>query len=191
MNGLYQISNLGRIKSLPKSMANGKGNYHRKERILKPISQNNGYFSVTLYKHKKGVIYYIHKLVAQAFIPNPDNLPCVNHKDENKHNNLTNNLEWCTHEYNLNYGTRNRSISQAMINNPLQSKPVICIETGVIYPSMQEVERLLKIHNSHICDCCKGKRRRAGGYHWKYAEEGDYYRQSNVICEEKGGRHNG
>lgn len=171
--GLYQISNLGRVKSLPKLMTNGKGNYYRKERILKPITQDAGYFTVTLYKDRKDTMYYIHKLVAEAFIPNLNNLPIINHKDEDKHNNRVDNLEWCTDEYNLNYGIRNKSISEAMINNPLQSKPVICVETGIIYPSMQEVERLLKIHNSHICDCCKGRRKRAGGYHWEYVEEGD------------------
>lgn len=171
--GLYQVSNLGRIKSLPKPMTNGKGNYYRKERILKPIIQNTGYLTVTLYKNKKDDIYYIHRLVAETFLKNPDNLPVINHKDENKTNNCVDNLEWCTDEYNLNYGTRNKSISKAMINNPLQSKCVLCIETGIIYPSMQEVERLLKIHNSHICDCCKGRRKTAGGYHWEYVEEGD------------------
>lgn len=171
--GLYQISNTGKVKSLPKPMTNGKGNYYRKEKILKPITQDNGYFTVTLYNNKKGVIYYIHKLVAETFISNPNNLPVVNHKDENKLNNNIDNLEWCTDEYNLNYGTRNKSISESMINNPAHSTPVLCVETGITYPSMQEVERLLKIHNSHICDCCKGRRKRAGGYHWKYVEEGD------------------
>lgn len=170
---MYQVNNFGEVKSLVRPMTNGKGNYYRKEKLLKPIIQNNGYFTVTLYKNKKDTIYYIHKLVAQAFIPNPDNLPCVNHKDENKTNNNVDNLEWCSYNYNNNYGTRNEAISKAMTNNLLQSKPVICVETGIVYPSMQEVERLLKIHNSHICACCKGKRKRAGGYHWKYAKEGD------------------
>lgn len=94
--GLYQVSE-GEVKSL---------NYNKtkKERVLKK-SIVGGYYTVNL--HKDGVMktYYVHKLVAEAFIPNPDNLPCINHKDENKLNNSVSNLEWCTVKYNTNYGT--------------------------------------------------------------------------------------
>lgn len=98
--GLYQVSNYGRIKSLdyrhkgiPKIMVSGK--------------QNNGYMNVGLWKDRQKTTYYIHRLVAKAFLPNPDGLPEVNHIDECLSNNMVTNLEWCTSEYNANYGTRN------------------------------------------------------------------------------------
>ena len=93
----YMISNYGRVKSL---------NYRRtgKEKILSLKKDKKGYYYITLSKDGIGRNYKIHRLVAQAFIPNPNNLPQVNHKDENPSNNCVENLEWCTNEYNLNYG---------------------------------------------------------------------------------------
>lgn len=113
--GLYQVSNYGRVKSL---------NYRRtgKERLLKQILHTNGYFYVRLYKSNKW--FSIHRLVAETFIPNPENLPCVNHKDEVKTNNHVDNLEWCTNEYNLNFGSRNERISETL------SKKSVSIHIG-------------------------------------------------------------
>ena len=109
--GFYQISNFGRVKSLSRKVSGG-GNrsYYTKERVLAPrIVQN--YNTVQLSKFGVITVYRINRLVAQAFIPNPDNLPEVNHKDENKLNNRVDNLEWCSHLYNCNYGTRNSRLS--------------------------------------------------------------------------------
>lgn len=92
----YSVSNLGRVKS----------NYRGTERILKPTTIKNGYLRVSLYRGGVMKSVSIHRLVAKAFIPNPYNLPQVNHKDENKENNCVDNLEWCTAKYNCNYGTR-------------------------------------------------------------------------------------
>lgn len=104
--GLYKVSNLGNVKSLPRRCKNRCSSYMTKERILSQIKLNEGYLVVNLFKNgiKKGK--QIHRLVAEAFIPNPLNLPQVNHKKEfEKTNNRVDNLEWCTQEYNLNYGT--------------------------------------------------------------------------------------
>lgn len=103
--GLYQVSNLGNIKSF---------NYggHGKIKLLK-LENFKGYKRVVLSKNGKTKRYFVHRLVAMTFIPNPDDLPIVNHKDENKTNNNVNNLEWCTHEYNVNYGTRNERTSES------------------------------------------------------------------------------
>jgi hypothetical protein len=98
--GLYMISNLGRIKSLSRQRNESQPNYITKEKILKPQKMGNGYLRVSLYKKKKCCNKAIHTLVAKAFIPNPLNLPEVNHKDGNKHNNNVTNLEWCTDSYN-------------------------------------------------------------------------------------------
>lgn len=80
---------------------------YKSKKFLKPVKNNTGYSIVCLHKDGEHKNYYIHRLVAEAYIPNPDNLPQVNHKDENKENNSLQNLEWCTHEYNNNYGSRN------------------------------------------------------------------------------------
>lgn len=104
--GLYQVSNMGRVKSL---------NYHntKEERILK---QNivRGYYQVCFSVNKKRKYYRVNRLVAQAFLPNPNNYPCVNHKDENPKNNIVSNLEWCDVKYNINYGTRNKRIGKTI-----------------------------------------------------------------------------
>ena len=103
--GLYQVSNLGNVKSL----GNGKSNNYlnNKPRILKQKNRHkqNKYLFVRLCKEGISQMYAVHKLVANTFLENPDNLPCVNHKDENKHNNYVDNLEFCTFKYNSNYGT--------------------------------------------------------------------------------------
>lgn len=159
--GLYKISNLGKVKSL---------NYHMtgKERILKPGKDNHGYLFVILYKEGKHKTCTVHRLVAEAFIPNPDKLPCVNHKDENPLNNNLNNLEWCTHKYNINYGTAIERAIVALTNRKDMSKPVKCLETGKIYPSTIEAQRETGIRNGNISHCCLGNRKTAGGYHWRY-----------------------
>lgn len=153
--GLYQISNCGRVKSLPR---NGTINA---ERILKSAINRGGYNTVILVKQGKYRTHFVHRLVAQAFIPNPDELPQINHKDENKLNNKVENLEWCTSKYNVNYGTRNERAS----------KPVQCIETGVIYKSAIEAEKKTGSCSRHIAHVCKGKRKTTNGYHWKYVEK--------------------
>ena len=103
----YQISNMGRIKSFKNDKVNGK--------IMKPYKTTNGYLQIDLSldgrKRKNRLHLAIHRLVAKAFIPNPDNLPQVNHKDEDKTNNCVTNLEWCTNEYNSNYGIYRNAIN--------------------------------------------------------------------------------
>ena len=106
--GKYQVSNTGKVRSL---------NYKRtgKTKILKPHTNRDGYKTVNLLKPgEKYKPYYVHRLVAQAFIPNPNNWPQVNHIDEDKANNVVWNLEWCTQQYNMNYGTRNERAREAL-----------------------------------------------------------------------------
>lgn len=155
--GLYQISNLGNVRSLK----------FGKERILK-TGDIKGYLVVGLCKEGVQKNHLVHRLVAEAFIDNPNNLPEVNHKDEDKTNNHVTNLEWCDNIYNINYGTHTERSVQSRRNNKKQSKQVLCVETGIIYPSAREVYRQLGFNNSHICSCCNGKRNTCGGYNWKY-----------------------
>ena len=120
--GLYQVSNLGRVKSLERYVK-GKDGLRLVKEIIMSISvcRTNGYFKVILHKDGKQKRYQVHRLVAEAFIPNPDNLPIVNHKDENKINNCVWNLEWCTYSYNLTYGNRLLKFRNTLLKykNPL------------------------------------------------------------------------
>ena len=104
--GLYQVSNTGRVRSL---------NYNRtgETKVLKQGTNKGGYKRVNLYKDGKFKIYFVHRLVALVFIPNPNNYPVINHKDENPKNNTVWNLEWCTQEYNINYGNCRKKMSEA------------------------------------------------------------------------------
>lgn len=112
--GLYEVSNLGRVRSLK----------FGKTKILKPGRVGGGYLIVKLLKDCIRKNMKVHRLVAEAFIPNPNKLKTVNHKDEDKTNNNVNNLEWMTLADNLNYGTRNKRTAEANVNNPKRSKQV-------------------------------------------------------------------
>ena len=171
--GLYQVSNLGNVKSLVDS--NGVA----REKILKPIIASNWYLKVDLCKNKTKKRFLVHRLVAKAFIENTNNYPCVNHKDESRINNVVENLEWCTYKYNSNYGNRNerasKSISKANTNNPKLSKSVGAYKDGKLvmtFPSTREARRNGYNHGS-VAACCRNCYLREGnniykGYIWKY-----------------------
>lgn len=108
--GRYQVSNLGRVKSLKRKV--GVKNRSTPEKILKEHLQKEGYYTVVLYKNGEPRRLSVHRIVAEAFLYNPNNYPVVNHKDENKGNNNVNNLEWCTVIYNMNYGTVGKRIAE-------------------------------------------------------------------------------
>lgn len=156
--GFYGVSDQGRVRSLK----------FGKERILKPARDDCGYLVVNLYKNRERKMYYVHRLVSQAFIPNTNNLPEVNHKDENKENNSVQNLEWCTDKYNTNYGTRNQRVSEKL------SKPVLQYEKSGAFvkewKSMIDVQRNLNYSQGHISKCCTGKLKSAYGFIWKYKD---------------------
>lgn len=162
---LYQISNKGNVKSLKRKVKCKNGIYHTiSEKILKPCKNGRGYLFVNLQKEGKIKNTRIHRLVANAFIQNPYNLQEVNHIDEDKTNNNVENLEWCTREYNVNYGYRTKLAAKA------QSKKVLCVETNIIYQSTREAERQLGLYHNNISNCCNGKQNTCGGYKWRYVE---------------------
>ena len=174
----YEVSNLGNVRSL---------NYRKtnKEKVLKP-TLCRGYEQVCLCKNKIKKMYKVHRLVAQAFIPNPNNLPQVNHKDENKANNMVwvnedgsidydkSNLEWCTASYNVNYGTSIERARQKMLGRfgkeCKNSKP-ICQYTkdgDFVRKWDCSMDARRELGYKHISDCALGKRKTCGGYVWKY-----------------------
>lgn len=163
--GLYQISNLGHVRSL----------WFGKVRILKLLDNGDGYLRVRLYRNEKARRLYVHRLVAEAFISNPLNLPVINHKDENPKNNAVDNLEWCTQKYNINYGTCRTKISAKLkgryINGPLAKAVLQYDKSGNLikeWPSTIEVQRQTGFAQSSISECCQGKRKSAYGYIWHY-----------------------
>lgn len=134
------------------------GNVRRGKRILKPIETPSGYLSVHLCENGRKKKKRISRLVAIAFLDNPKGYPAVNHKDENKKNNRADNLEWCDHKYNANYGTRNERISRKVRN----------IDTGQIFASTCAAAESVHRPPTSITRCCRGRRKTCGGYHWEY-----------------------
>lgn len=159
----YMVSSDGKVYSLK----------HGKMKEKKPRLNKDGYLDVVLCSNGRQVTKLIHRLVARAFISNPDNKPQVNHKDEVKTNNCVGNLEWCTADYNINYGDRNEKVSKARINHPDLSVPVVCLETGEVYPSVSEASRQTGVRQSSISSCLNGKLKSTGGYHWARFIKGD------------------
>ena len=166
--GKYQVSNYGRVKSL---------NYRHtgNEKLLKPILQTDGYLYVSLCKPLKR--FSIHRLVAEAFIQNPDNLPEVNHKDENPTNNHVDNLEWCTNKYNINYGSRNKRVSESLSKKVYQY--TLDGELVKEWKSTAECGRN-GFQQQNIVRCCKGGFIRNNkwvnvnqhrGYKWTYEKK--------------------
>lgn len=160
--GYYQVSNLGRVKSFGNTKIPNK--YTGKERLLKSVKHTTDYLQITLFKNGKGKQFSVHRLVALTFLDNPNNYPCVNHKDENKQNNCVDNLEWCTYKYNNDYGSRKLKVSLSYKNNQKNSTPIKCIDLKTneikFYPSMAETERQLNLKKSAVRGsiCNKGNK---------------------------------
>ena len=162
---LYEVSNLGRVRRI-ESFVNCKAGSKRKVsgKILKPRTNTCGYLMVRLSKNGIWRDFLLHRLVSAAFIPNPNNLPQVNHLSEDKLNNSVENLEWCSAKENTNYGTRNKRISEK------RKKAIYCQELDEIFSSAGDAAEQLGLKRSNIgCALC-GRSKTAGGYHFEYLE---------------------
>lgn len=197
--GLYEVSSLGRVRALDRFLTfNCNG---REQTQLFPghmvstypdrgsISPLNGSYYLMLCLNKNGKPHRerVHRLVALAFIPNPDHLPCVNHKDEDKLNNSIDNLEWCSYEYNNAYGTAQERGHKTRIetgvyektsermreNNPSlkHTRQVMCIETGEVFNSVAEATRAIRAHKGNITNAIK-LGQKCKGYTFKYINGG-------------------
>lgn len=184
--GLYQVSNLGNVKSVEREMQNYRGNKFIK--VSKPIGKfinKYGYIRVTLYKNGTPRAFTVHRLVATAFIPNPMGLKDINHIDFNKKNNNIENLEWCSRSYNVKHAIKhNPNILAGIKKNAVKGrKPIIqyTLDGKFVkkYNSVCEASKELGLSTSHICCVANKKaekgqtyiRKSSGGFIWRY--EGD------------------
>lgn len=171
--GYYEVSTLGRIRSVDRYViCRGRKKRLIKGKLLKPRLYKDGYFDVKLHKdNHRYKTRRINRLVALTFIPNSNSLPYVNHKDENPLNNRVDNLEWCTHRYNMNYGTIKFRIAKTL------SKPINQYDKqGDLlrtYSSIKEASNQFqsKYADTNISHCLKGTNKTAYGYIWKYVDE--------------------
>lgn len=166
INDDYLISSTGKVYSL------------RTKKVLKPVILQNGY--VHIYIHSKP--HLLHRLVAEAFIPNPKNLPIINHKDENPQNDVVENLEWCDHKYNANYGTRNERLSRQLTGKKKTAEHAMHSAIGHMKKIYQYTKdnRLVNIWESslevekhgycrrNVLRCCRGERKTHKGYKWSF-----------------------
>lgn len=172
--GFYKVSNYGRFKAVDRFVNNPRGSArHLKSKIISLWKRKFGYYTITLYRDGGRFAFPAHRIVAKVFIPNPKNLPIINHKDENPSNNCFWNLEWCDHTYNMNYGTANIRKSQRLTNRKDISLTVFQydLDGNLIqsFPSAKEAERQTGVRANHILDVCKGGRSTtAKGYIWTF-----------------------
>ena len=167
--GYYEVSDQGRVRSLERVISDTRGRkYVLPGRILRLRIDRKGRVKYILTKDRKRDNCSAHRLVAITFIPNPDNLPEVNHKDENPKNNRVENLEWCTSEYNRLYGTHIERISQKNWVSVIGTD-----KDGNEYrfASMKEAAEKTGARQENISHCCRGVHHTAGGYRWRYAEK--------------------
>ena len=170
---LYEVSNLGRVRSLDRDCVqvfhNGRVQSRRiKGCILRFETNNTGYLAVQLLNSGKRKRFLVHRLVAEAFVPNPNNLPEVNHKDECKTNNCADNLEWCNGKYNSNFGTgkwrmsygRRKRVEQLTLDG----------QHVAYYSGAREAARLTGFKQGNISSVCRGEKPQMYGYKWKYVE---------------------
>ena len=158
--GLYQVSNLGNIRSLDRKIKNR----NLKGKIKKLDKTKFGYLKVELNNNGKKKKYSVHRLVAQTFLDNPNNYPCINHKDENKNNNIVSNLEWCDYLYNNLYNNKHKKnwvkVKQLDKNNNIIN----------IFESITEASKKTNIIQCEISNCLHNRQKTAGGYYWQYYE---------------------
>jgi hypothetical protein len=164
------------IKNFEDYLVSDCGNIYsnKSKKVLRIHKMKSGYMHINLSKHNKKYSFYVHRLVADAFIPNPKRLPQVNHKDENKGNNNVSNLEWCTCEYNVTYGTVVERKSQKLKEKRNGNK-ILCIETGVVFPSIKEAAKVMGLYSSEISRVVFKTRKlnTVHGYHFVLLEARD------------------
>lgn len=167
--GLYKISSTGEIKSVDRYVKHGRHDNDNlkfiKGRILKQDENKKrfGYMQVNLWKNNKGKTFKVHRLVAEHFIPNPNNHPQVNHIDGDKTNNNISNLEWVTDKENKIHGWENN-----LYNSEHRKKKIICLENGIIYDSVKLASEEIPCDRRYLFKHLKGKVKSVKGLHYEY-----------------------
>lgn len=166
--GIYSVSNYGRVKRLQRTMYNSGtkgGIYTIREKILTPRvnTKRHGYCEISLHKNGKEKRFKIHRLVAIAFIPNPQHLPEVHHKDGNKKNNNVSNLEWVTSKQNKEHAWLNK-----LINSNHRKRPIKCNESGICFESVVQASQLLKCDRRGIFRVLSGEKEKVKGMSFSY-----------------------
>jgi len=158
--GIYQVSNLGNVKRL------GGTPWRKKDRLLTPkLASQGGYPQVTLSKECKATCFYVHRLVAEAFVPNPNGYPEINHKDENKENNCASNLEWCDRKYNINYGTLKARLSAIHLR---AVKQYTRDGQFVRYYPSEKSTKADGFTPQCVSQVCNGKQKLHKGFFWEF-----------------------
>lgn len=166
--GCYEVSDLGNVRSVAHKVNIKSGKQRNSpSRVLVQKTVRNGYRQVGLSQYGKSKWVGVHRLVATAFVPNPEGLPQVNHINENKTDNRADNLEWCSQSYNCKYGHRN----DTMIEQRSRKVERLMGNVIVTYNSIRSAAEKTGVSAAHICQCCKGDRKTAGGMQWRYAIE--------------------
>lgn len=165
--GLYEVSNYGKVRSKNRYVDCKKYKAFKKGVLLKPRKDKGGYLTVYLSRGNKHKQFFVHRLVAMSFIENSNNLPFINHKDENKENNVVENIEWCDRMYNNNYGSRNLragiSCRKRILQYDLRGNFIKSYNS--VFQAKKENS---KSSGTHISEACNGKRKSAYGYLWRY-----------------------
>lgn len=151
--GQYAITSCGRVWS------------YKRNKFLTPYDNGLGYLIVNLYKNSKLQHCRVHRLVAEAYLPNPNNLPQVNHIDKDKTHNYLSNLEYCTAAENIRYSVADKQ--------PARKLPIRCVELNEVYPTQAAAACATGVHRQGIQNCLKGRQKTSGGYHWEYVEEAE------------------
>ena len=176
--GIYQVSTHGKVRSLSRQLHNKSGYFTSKEKMLKSRlsgrDEKNKYLEVALYKNHKRQDVRVHRLVAKAFIPNPNSYPIINHKDGNKKNNNVNNLEWCTHKQNRQHAINNGLVKFYYGKQNKKSRKIMqcdidgnCIK---VWFGVREIAKETGFNYGNIDRCLRGKRPTAYGYIWRVAD---------------------
>ena len=187
--GYYEVDQFGRVFGLDRvvTVVDGNRTYEKplSGKQMKQSMHDKGYKTVSLTKGGKTKIMFVHRIVAEAFLPNPDNLPMVNHKDEDKTNNFLENLEWCTAKYNANYGTGIERHARKLRGRESEKRIAVVGYTldgkyEEWFPSIAEAAKAVNGGTSAISKVCKGERKIAYGYKWKYTDDFCSYGERKV-----------
>lgn len=167
--GMYQVSDQGRVRSVERTVKMKRGgreyDMRHKGRVLRTTVAKDGYEAVQLTKDSKPHTFKVHRLVAHAFVPNPENLPEINHKDGDKTNNTSSNLEWCTRSHNIRHAFRHGLIDKG---NMTCNRKRVMRSDGVVFESMTSAAEASGAHVSNVSKCCSGELMHTAGYGFEF-----------------------